>query len=260
MTEVRCVRCTKPVADNGYLCSGCAAKFREVLAFIEMTAMELDTTITRQSKQATPSSGSRSTQKPLPVNWDASIDAGSVANTISTWCRHISEERGQTITATTIAGHAEWLHQHVEWIRHRPEADEIVGEITYAAAVLQKAIDRAPDVLYAGWCEKCGLGMYALDGKAYVSCPDCLDGDGEPIRYEVAEQRAWMLAQLDDELLPAADLCSALTHLDEPVTVERIYKWKERGRILAHGEKPYRYRVGDVRELLAERARKKATA
>lgn len=165
--------------------------------------------------------------------------------------------------ADTLEAMSQWLLGQMEWIRHQPDAAEAVREIGQTVHRIGVVIDSAQERVYAGPCqseqsaegdlgERCCLGeMYANKGASAVTCPNCR------YSHDFATRRRWLLEQVEDQLVNAAWMASALTSLDTPVTAERIRKWAERGRIEAKGVDIHgrpTYRVGDCLDLLADDA------
>lgn len=194
----------------------------------------------------------------------------------------------------------------------RDEAPRLHGDVVRVVKRVEKVIDREPDRVAVGDCgaslgledvcpecgadvdvdpdgpdEVCGAcgaavpettcqrALYVDPEAAFIDCPAC------DARWKVADRRAWLLKAAEDSLGNAATIATALTRLEQPVTADRIYKWKERGRLKVHGREappPCRehqgigrqpqaceacrakegaplYRLGDVVDLLVEAAR-----
>jgi hypothetical protein len=226
----------------------------------------------------------------LPYQPGAEKRAHAAEGTIVTWARHVAEERGigtpmpgpvqgplcragwgcnhrtcDLIRARSIdhpaARAATFLLDHLDWIRHRPEAAEAVDELNAAAATLQRVVDSPPALAYAGPCwnelgdgERCEFELYAVEGRNSVTCQGC----GED--HDLAARRRWLLGEAQDALATAATLAAALSSLDTPVTSSMIRNYADRGRIVAHGHdrqgRPL-YRVGDVVDVLADVAKRK---
>lgn len=224
----------------------------------------------------------------LPGKRDQVNDAGT---RITTWARHVCEERGigvprpgpitgplcrsgwgcnhlscDLIRARTVdpgvARAARFLLTQLDWIRHRPEADEVVEDLQAAAGVLRRCVDAPPRLRYAGPCweqaedgGQCDVELYALDDAATVRCPGCRSV------HDMGLRRVWLLQEAQDALANAATLAAALSSLDKQVTSSMIRNYADRGRIVAHGHdqqgRPV-YRVGDVLDVLADVARHRA--
>lgn len=92
MTE--CVVCTRPVADQAYVCARCGIDrpARDLAAIADMAAAARDVAhgFTRQGGPAGPSAA----ESRIPLNLGAMARLDAVQNALSGWCRHIAAERG----------------------------------------------------------------------------------------------------------------------------------------------------------------------
>jgi hypothetical protein len=141
-----CTVCTRPVADLALACTSCAGRLARALGDVASLTEDLDDAITRQTRT---SSGigvaSRSADRPLPWDQNASLAASTLRNTLSTWTRLVAEERGRELPADTMPAMAAVLLGQLEWIRHHPAAAEVVDEITYAVEEARRAVDLTPN-------------------------------------------------------------------------------------------------------------------
>lgn len=253
-----CERCARPQVDTGYVCHDCAAVVRAMLASVGQVAGEATVTIARLDRHG--DGGHTSAEKPLPFDWDASDAEWAAHNTITTWARHVCEQRGID-PPQRPAGHADhptaraaaWLADHLGWLRMRREATEAFDELADAVSLLRRTVDNPGVRWYAGPCRvdldgaECDGELYARPGAAWVGCPAC------GTRHDADERRAWLLREARDQLLHAGWMAAALSALGEEVTAAQIRSYAHRGRILAHGVdergRPT-YRVGDVLDLI----------
>jgi hypothetical protein len=195
---------------------------------------ELDTVLTRQARYSD-AEGRGGSEKALPFNPTASELGWVLRNTLSTWCRLISEERGKPLPEgenpppAVVAG---WLLHHTTWLRHHRAGHEAVEEITSAVNQIRKAVDRPPERIYAGPCVECGGDMYGKPGAEVVECRPC------GIGYEVAGRVAWMKAQVYGRLVTAREGVVLLSRFGLPVVQKTIDKWFERKRLAEHGHDP----------------------
>jgi len=92
MTDNLCVCCGRPIQD-GYACSSCtnraAADLRQVIDLIPAARDVAHGLVRRGGGAASGKPGSQP-----PGDLDAMERLGAVGNTLTTWARHISEERG----------------------------------------------------------------------------------------------------------------------------------------------------------------------
>lgn len=223
--------------------------------------------------------------QPMMFHAGASEVAHVVNNTITTWTRTILEERCMELppipeppigpvhpteckhaSCNVIRWHvkdseithaAKFIAEYVWWLRHRPEAQEAYEDLISVDRRLERIIDRAEPLIYAGPCNICRKDLYARQGAAQVECHPC------DMTYDMEGRRAWLLDQAEDRLERAFVIARALTEWGSPIHVDRIRKWAQRGRLIPHAAdglgRPL-YRISEVRELLNHDTRKKASA
>lgn len=245
--------CGRPVHDQAYVCQRDGDLYARNLAAVSALVGDLEVTISRQSR--TGGSGGRTGAVALPFDEMASEIGWVMVNTLTTWARHVAGERGlrlpyvpSTLAAASVA--ARWLTRHVEWLRHRPEGAEAMGEIRYAVGCARAAVDLAAERVYAGPCDVCGAELYGRLAATVIVCRVC------GTEYDVAVRRAWLLEAAADTLLTAAELSRALPGLlDRPLSVKTVRTWAATGRIVAHGVTATGfelYRVSEVSALAQE--------
>lgn len=255
-------RCGRSTRDGAFVCDHCADQLARALGDVAWLTDELETTITRQ--RALPAEGgSAGRETGLPWHEKASEALRGLKALLVSWARFCEEEsvrhsspRTRPLDAhddhpTALAG---WLLWRVDGLTLLDIGAEAVDEITDAVATCRRVIDRRPDRWYAGPCtheddgEMCGADLYARHATGTVTCRVCGS------EYDVAERRAWLLAEAEDRLADASTVARAVSWLGaEPLTPDRVWKWAERGRIAVkghHGKRPL-YRIGDAIDLLA---------
>lgn len=302
MNDTSCDLCGDPIRDTAYVCPRCTGNTARYLADVVKVAADVETTVARLARYSDrhgrtlpdddpdgrPNGGLKVT--PLPFNPSARTRGNDAGNTITTWARHVAEERGggplrpqATIgplcrsgagcrhescalvrsrsVPHPIARAAEYLllAENLNWLRHRPEAEEAFDELGDACRTLVQVVDAPPPLQYAGPCwskqqvGRCEEVLYARADAAIVRCPVCRES------YDVAERRLWLLEEADDVLAHASLIAGALTVLDRRVTASMVRNYADRGRIRPRGVdergRPL-YRVGDVRAVVAEVARR----
>lgn len=262
--------CDQP-AHGSHVCQSCADALAEALDEAQTLAGELELTITRQSRLGT---GGRSSNRPLVFAWDPSVMRDSLRNTLTTWTRVLHDTHGGELPADTISAVARWLLDRVDWLRQHPASAEAVDEICACVDDCRRAVDRPPDLWYAGRCGSisdeqrmiqavygepatpCEADLYATPGAGIIQCPRC------KATYNVEQRRKWLLDAVDDTRAHAELIARALSRLGQPVTSAMIRGYAHRGRLVPHGTdlrgRPT-YRVGDVLDLLAEQAQKQAS-
>lgn len=280
----RHTRCDRPLDGTAYACRACAEHLADRLHTAANLAGDLETTIARLGRTST--HNPTTDRHPQPANLDAAHDAEAVRNTVTTWARHVADTRGLAVhlyghhvvgplcragwgcrhhscadirtrrTADPLAATMRWLATQVTWLRHRPEAEEAVDELLDACRLTERTVDRRGPRWYAGPCDAqlpggqtCDTDLHAPTGAQVVRCPAC------GAEYDADARRNWLLDLADDSLHHAELIARALTGLGVLCTGSTVRNLAHRGRVTAHGHdtagRPL-YRVGDVREVLAE--------
>lgn len=266
--------CGRPVKDQATLCQGCTDRLARDLGEIGALAEELTTTRLRQSRTGGQATGvlSRSYERPLPWDERASEAQDVLRSTVVAWVRVVLEERGGRMPDDDMGRMGAFLLGSLEWLRHHQAADEVADEIGHAVQHARRMIDLAPEKVYAGPCREefvtgepeqdwpddeghllntacCVAELYARQGADAITCRNC------GAEHSVAERHRWLVAIANDQLVTASVLSKFLSAYGEPLTADRIWKWAERGQLVAHGkDKAGRptYRVSEAVELLAQ--------
>ena len=199
----------------------------------------------------------------LPYDPGAAAAHDGAVNELVTTARHVSEERGIALPTVRLARcqhhsclqryrgeligprcagepveHptavvARWLVGQLEWIRHRPEAVELVDRLHAACSTIERVVDADPDRLVVGQCP-CGEYLYGVRGRAEVTCRGC----GE--RYDVETSRDLLRAWLDDSRFSAAEIATLAAYLGIASSRTRVRKlinqWHRRGVIEGDAE------------------------
>lgn len=198
---------------------------------------------------------------PCPHRDPVGADCRACAVDAATLQRMATARWRRTAAAVTEnpAPAAAYLLERLDTIRQQPEASQLHAAVVDVLERVTRVIDRPGELVAAGACGNelpdgalCPRALYADPAEDHVTCPAC------EFRWKVAERRAWLLTSAQDSLGTAATISAALTRLDQPVTVDRIYQWKRRGRLAQHGTDATGaplYRLGDVVDLLVEAAR-----
>lgn len=282
MTEApTCPRpgCGRPIHDMAYVDGRCGDQLRRDLELVAKLAGEAATTVARMDRIG--HGGQRTdTEVPLPVNLGAAADHDAAVNTLTTWARHVHGESGRPLPTVhtrpwcvhdscnqrrigryigpacdalnppdhPTAITARWLAEQVDWIRHRPEADEAFDELADACSLIVRVVDRPAERWYAGPCA-CGGELWPAAGKATARCPEC------GTVHDLAARKVAMLDQLEEVWATAALCAHALVSLGVAANASTIRVWANRGRLAPHPEGAVghpRYRIGSVRELIVE--------
>lgn len=242
-----CALCERPILDTAYACTTCGNRVGKHLADSAELYHELAVQVARQARY-----GDRvrlsAAEPPLPFNPDAAADVATIDNTLTTWARHVANERGHTAPASG-QNLMHWLSQQVDWLRYRPEAAEALDELDYAATLVVRCIDAPAVHWFAGPCDTdgCTSDLYGRPGGKTIRCRDCR------AEYDADERRRWLMGVAEDRLGTAVEVarfCSAMRQ--EAVTTAMIRGYAFRGRLAVHGavHSPL-YRVGDVLAMLS---------
>lgn len=218
--------CDRPVGD-GYCCASCGEKLAVALGDIPALWEELDIVLTRQALYET--TEGRGGETALMFNAAASELGWVLRNTLSTWCRLISEERGKPLPEDNIPAMARWMLNHVSWVRHQRAGHEVIEEIKSIVDKIRGAIDRPAPKLYAGPCPDCQQDMYGPPDATSVECRPC--GVSYPVDVMVAK----MNEQLRGKLVTAREATILLARAGYEISQKTIEKWHLRERITAHG-------------------------
>ena len=227
MSDPTCQRCTRPIADQAYICSPCAAGLAAALTQASALIGELTITVARLDRIG--QGGRSSGETPLPFAWNASVARNAITNTLTTWARHVSEERGTRIGPDVAA----WLATQLEWLRHRQEAPEAWDELHYACTLLRRTVDRPAERVFAGRCQ-CDTYLYGHANATQVTCAGCAE------TYDVEAARTLMLTHLDQTLMTAAEIATLAGYFgaghDRGRVRKLINQWAHRGLVASHGE------------------------
>lgn len=261
MADALCPECATPIPDMAYICPVCAADLADALHLLDDLADDLTITVTRQARVgAVAAAVSRGDDaQPLPFNPAASELAWVALDTLGAWARLVADTRGLDRPRGTIRDAAQFLTGHLVWLRHRPEAQAVHGEITAVARAVRRVVDSPPPIRFAGICPTDATRLYAPERAAYARCPEC---GGE---FDVDAQHAALIVLLEDQMSYAAEIAQGLSNLGKTAArAGTIREWARRGRITAratdYAGRPL-YRVGDVLDLLRDpdgRARKES--
>ena len=245
-----------PTGDNSTACPDCWAAHDIRLGEIPSLVDELMTTLARQTSTGA-RSGPRSSETPLPYSTAASDAMRLLHSTLWPWVREGLETHPQVPVSDNVIGLAAALMYLGGWLAAHPNGYEAIDEIAYAVDQGRAAIDRAPDLVYAGTCDTddCGAELYTVAGRSGVLCPVC---------GALRNVNAWRLAQLEkaaDRHLTLAEMTRAISESsEETISRKRLEGWVRRGRLIRAGHigAVPTYRVGDVLDIIADEHRRTA--
>jgi hypothetical protein len=267
-----CDMCGNPVEEAAYVCARCTAETARRLTGAEL-AGEVETTVALLARygsrsgakpaelvpadtpelpgasqrvvafgwQASIERPQRGALRPgrLPVDFHAADRAAAAFGAVTTWARVVEESHDcEPVPVTRRGQHpvavaAQWLQQHLDWMRHQRYAAEAFADLRDAGAAILQIVDRPPDHDIAGICE-CGIRLYARAGAVTVTCPGCAQ------RWDVEASRAGLREALRESLMTAAEAGMFLAFFgltgDRRRSAKTIVMWAQRGHLLAHGE------------------------
>lgn len=263
-----CANCRQPTTDHGGpVCRVCTQHLINQLTTAPTLVDHLNTTLARQGSTG-PRIGPRTTDIALPFGWHAADALWSLHNTLTAAAHTISRHTPHSPPPRrvhdadrdehTIAV-ASWLHQHTHTIRNHPDAARLVDELLDTIRRAHRAIDRRPEMNYAGPCDRCGEDLLAPPRATHTTCP-C------GATYNMTARRAWLLDRARDHNGTATEISQALsTWCQQRLPVSTICTWARRGRLVVRGytneprPRPL-YRVGDVADLAQQRRARHAVA
>lgn len=183
-----CVICRQPIHDTAYVCSSDAGRLAKRLWMAADLAPDLDVALAKLARLGEPGPIPSGTPAALPFSIEASTDAATIRNTVSTWSRLVLEHRAPrphlagpdcwvcthrscrlvryqaTGAPAGLEPALRWLARQVDWLRHQPFGAEAFDELSHAAALVVRAVDRP------------GVRTRITVGP----CPELVDGDACP--------------------------------------------------------------------------------
>lgn len=258
-----CITCERPVPGQEYGCPACARAAERALTAIAGLAADARDVVARQVRRG-PAIGRSGAGSRPPLDLGAAERLAEVTNAITTWVRHVAEERGANGPESHgdgrtgmgesdgLAVASRWLCEHLEWLRHRPEWSEAHGDITAAERTLRAIVDGPGERELVGACP-CGTTLYARPGRAVVTCPDC------GAEWGTAESRQILIRHVEGMLLTAAEIAGLAVVQDPDRDRQRVRKlinvWTNRGQLTPAGitaDGDPTYQVGPVLARLAD--------
>lgn len=265
----RCAACH--AETDAFLCRRCLVELDEWLAEVPTLASELQTVATRRHSFP-PGAGAISSEKPLPFHATAADAAWVLANTTTTWARHIAEARGVEINlpgvpilrwavlprdrqtgpqpgrsqpelrlpvhyAEQTAGEASrWLRASIDAIRHDESAGECYDELRDAIRLAERRCVPPPPSWYAGPCDECDSDMtIELDdsGRPAAEAVVC-EACGHS--HDLAGRREKLIELAGDKLMTGTMALSSVKILmDADVPRGTWDTWVARERVIRRG-------------------------
>lgn len=179
-------------------------------------------------------------------------------NTIGTWARDLHETNPHLHLPGTIVEACEWMAGLPGLLEMHPAAGEMCDGITALARTIRRMVDISADLTYLGICSarigdtECEWDVFAEPDDTVVQCRKC------GAAHEVSYRKGVMLKAMEDQLLNATDLRTALTrYMPQGVpAIGTLHRWASIGRLTKKpplpGDSRPRYRIGDVLDLIAK--------
>lgn len=257
-TAPTCGTCDRPADGTAYACQHCANRARAHLRTIASLAGPAGPArdVAHGRVRRGPATGGKGAASRLPLNLAAGARLDAVTNTVTTWARHVAEERGTAIPAAgdplTIA--AKLLSAHIDWLRHQPEAAEAIRDLATAARVLTALVDGPADRRWLGQCGAdtdagtCDIDLHARLTATTATCRGC------GARHDVRQRRTWLAEVARSYAYTAREIEQAYG-----VRAGTIRVWAHRGRLAAAGEVDGRpvYPLAAVLDLADQDAQRK---
>ena len=110
---------------------------------------------------------------------------------------------------------------------------------------VRKTLNQPEPATYIGPCQtrNCGGDLYVGAGRTTGKCREC------GTAFTVAEQREWLLVQLEGRLMTQAEIPRALSILGLRMAPGTVRKWVERGTLVEAVTGSGLYRLADAKAL-----------
>lgn len=259
MTDELCVICGDRPAHGAYGCLPCLDQARRSLTDIADMAVAAQDVAHRQAVRGTGAGTSGKPGSTLPIDLGATARLDAVTGSLTTWVRHVAEERGVNLREihargisrlsrgrvgvdhveglkNDLSGSALWLADHCEWMRHRSEVREFARDID-ASTRIMRGLARGPAAhRYLGPCGadlslftiETGIGngsicdgdIYGIDGAPTGRCRTC------GAHHSQAERLKELAALTEGRAYRAAHIAHAYG-----IPVKSIRTWARRGKL-----------------------------
>jgi hypothetical protein len=228
--------CDTPAGD-AYVCMSCTRDAFADLIAVPWLLDHLAVTLARLDRvlASLGHTGTAATTASLPIRWKAVQAAVTLRYTLTPWARRVAAQRGLVcdLADDQTAALGRWLACHIVYVRQCGDAGELVDEVRYAIDQVRRAVDRPPDLFYAGPCDTCstdlycGADRYGHPTASVIRCHECRQ------TYDTADRRARLLDDVYDHLATATEIAQAVPSLyGQRIPVDTIRTWIARGQLL----------------------------
>lgn len=229
--------------DQAYACVHCGLDRpgRQLATIADMTGAARDVAHGFGRRGTGGASGKPGSRLPLDLTATSKLDA--VQGSLTTWARHIADERGLELPDALIdpiVAAARFIERNLEWARHRPEVDEMLSDIDRCARVVQSLAKGPAAQRYLGPCgaplgvlpapehypddalvtTECGGDVYCREGAQHGACRTC------GAEVSTAERQAWLDGEVRSHAFRAAHIAQAYG-----INVNTIRSWAARGNL-----------------------------
>ncbi|WP_028924218.1 hypothetical protein [Pseudonocardia acaciae] len=243
---------------DGLRCAPCTDHLASELADVPSLVAELDITRARLDRIAEP--GAPRGGGEVPLGYRPTV-------------AEVSDVLGMTLTSAARdlalsgrAPHVDLPSQPIQlaaWLLDQREAlrseHRVADELHYAIRVTRLAIDRPPERVYLGPCDRCDHDLYTAPAARATHCGQC------QAPYLVEQRRRWLLHSLREHLATAVEISQGIGELyGQRINRKTIHVWHHRERLVAHGyardNRQPLFRIGDVLDLAERSATRQPTS
>lgn len=238
--------------DGQYLCHGHRLDLEQLVAEMPGAYGDLDRPRTLGPKAY----GGGGDSPGLSVDSAAADLRRAMADTLASWCRVVSEDRGVTPPAgPEITRTAPWLVRHIDWCAANRWVDEMLAELRELASSARRLVDlparRVPlgtACLHHADGQPCtGTITLWIRGDDWTARCDVCAGDQEPGPYlrAMTKPNQWITT---DGVIRLAHMAGI------PCSSDVVWQWHHRGRIVGRrGADGVMYELASVNTYLAKR-------
>jgi hypothetical protein len=207
------------------------------------------------------------------VNSRASEALAAITGELSTWVRHVCEQRGLDVPALDAPGSARWLAMCVGAIACDEAGGECLASLKADQRHIEAVVNRPVEPRTCGPCPtagehtdrgfvmrdvrtRCGTRLEAPAAAVEVRCPTCRQTyHVESLITRLINETHYMrftIRELLDVVLPRAEI---------PVPRATLYLWVKRGKLVARGTRAdgsAEFLFADVRKCRMESTRMKS--
>lgn len=226
--------CDNP-SDGWFVCRTCSDDFTHVLVdFAGWLIADLNLVVTGQTRYV--AQAGKSAETPLMFNAKAAEVRGSLVITLDGSAAIVAEANRWERDYRTPSECAQWLARNITAVRLHPEGGDIVTSLNRWYDDALWVVDRPAQRQYLGTCSAefegvpCDKGrVYGKRKKPEARCDVCGS------TYDADDMRAYLLGQLDDRIVTAAEFAHLATYLGLPMdrmqVRKRVNQWHARKQV-----------------------------